>query len=355
MFDYIGKSAHGILISLGRYMKKELVWTTSENELIPCDDVNRWDRHAIALSFYNYWQSKGGELPDLNDEEIFLTELAVKIDELIPKHYFEAGVNCGEIEKRYHFEPEPKYYKRWQSPYTRELKFVYPSNEAKELQKKDYNPMFIPPTNKQLDYLIGLLKSHNLKLRTDAKITKADCELFINYFLGNVAMDRSIGLTMVDHLRPKHKQHDYSPIIKALDLFLEEGPEADFEIDINIDLLMELDDYGWVYEYIDVLTDLQILNFKNSKLLNENIPIFYVNCLNYNNHLGEFDEKYFNFIWYLFNEYDLIELVSFINTELGGYQFPAKYALISENSISEIKDSDDVIALNFKPLFSYKN
>lgn len=355
MFEYVGKSAHGISVSLGRYLKKELVWLTQKNELIPCEEVNGWDRRVIALKFYEYWRSNGNELPHPEDKEQFLLELAIKIDELIPKHYFNEGVACGAIKKHYDFEPEPKYYKRWQSPYTRELVFVYPMNETKERGEKDYNPSFINPSYKQLDYLKGLIKPLNLKLRTDVKITKEDCSLLINYFLGNVPWDRWIALAMRDYLKPKYKQHDYQPLIDEIESFLEDGEGFEIETTINKQLLIDLDEDDSLYLFLDLLKELQMLNLKHAKRLTLNKPIIYLNyCdellegLRRNNIYS--DEGFFHQIWNLHNEFELVHWGNIHEEYFWGYDESKDYIVISEDATITLEESKDVIILDFSSL-----
>lgn len=347
MFSYLNEKAHGLMISLGRYMKKELDWVTADNELMDCDDVNRLDRQAIALNFYEVWTLKGNSLPNPADEELFLTELAIKIDALIPKHYFEAGIACGEIKKDYDFQPEPKYYKRYQSYYTRDLRFVYEQNEWNERRQKDYHPRYITPSSKQLEYLISLLKANHLKLRTDQILTKEACELLINYFLGNVPLDSWISTQMLKYLKPKYKKHDYMPIINALDLFLEGDTQPALEMKLNLDFLQDLDEHDWLYDFRELLEDLQVLNLKHSKRLNKNAPIFYTDYLE----VKDYDERDSHFIGYLVAEYGVLEFASCVQSMLIDYPFPqTDYIVISEKSDAEIKEFEDALYLDFSPL-----
>lgn len=349
MFSYLNEKAHGLMISLGRYMKKELDWVTADNELMDCDDVNRLDRQAIALDFYEVWTLKGNSLPNPADEELFLTELAIKIDALIPKHYFEAGVACGKIKKDYEFQPEPKYYKRHQSRYTMLLEFVYEQNEWNERRQPNYHPRYTSPSGKQLDYLISLLKANNLKLRADKKITKEACQLFINYFLGHIPLDWWINSQMATYLRPKYKQHDYYPIIKALDTFLDEEAENEFDIKIDLEVLEKLKEYDWIHEYRELLDELQMLNLKHCKRLNKNAPIFYTDYLE----IKDYDEPESYLIAYLFSEFGLIDFATCVHSVFTEHPNPPKdFIVISEKTEGEIKDFKDALYLDFSPLFA---
>ena len=150
MFDYCVNSKKGIVINIGQFLSHNVNWLDSEGKLLPVDVINSWDRVQLAEKFTtkNYNDPRYGDNATiLENRDLFIKEVAIKLDELIPKRYF---VKFHSMNNTYNTKEDTilqKHFKNKDShKETRGLVYHYSCNNGKE-------PFVTYATKKQLDYL----------------------------------------------------------------------------------------------------------------------------------------------------------------------------------------------------------
>lgn len=91
MFEYCINSKRGIVVNIGQFLSHSVNWLDSEGKLLSVDVINSWDRLLLAEQFAtkNYNDPRFGDnAAILENRDLFIKEVAIKIDEFIPKRYF---------------------------------------------------------------------------------------------------------------------------------------------------------------------------------------------------------------------------------------------------------------------------
>lgn len=94
MFEYCSRNVASISTTLGNFLSNSIKWTDESGNLHTIETINNWDRFKIAERYINEYYAPiefGGKYNDIGgikNKELFLKEIAIKVDELIPRRYF---------------------------------------------------------------------------------------------------------------------------------------------------------------------------------------------------------------------------------------------------------------------------
>lgn len=94
MFEYCNRNIISITSTIGNFLSNNVEWKDKNNKLLSVDKINEWDRYHIAKRYMNEYFCRGLDdnrylsIGGINNKDIFLREVAVKIDEYIPRCYF---------------------------------------------------------------------------------------------------------------------------------------------------------------------------------------------------------------------------------------------------------------------------
>ena len=182
MFDYCVNSKKGIVINIGQFLSHSVNWLDSEGKLLSVDVINSWNRVQLAEQFAtkNYNDPRYGDNATiLENRDLFIKEVAIKIDELIPKRYF---VKFHSMNNTYNTKDGTILQKRFKNKdshkETRDLVYHYSCNNGKE-------PFVTYATKKQLDYLEYLAAESGYVLKNIDLLELNKARELIGFLLGN--------------------------------------------------------------------------------------------------------------------------------------------------------------------------
>lgn len=189
MFKYCERSASSITTTIGTFLSRNVNWKDDNGSLISVDEVNSWDRESIAERYlYEYFCPKkydssleaiGGE----KNKGKFIKEVAIKIDELIPKRYF-IKYNQANSEKG-HIDGgllASQFAGKDEHEITKDLIYKHKENENKGVFK--YTPEDRPVTERQLSYLVHLAEDGGYTLINFHNMTSSKASELISFLLG---------------------------------------------------------------------------------------------------------------------------------------------------------------------------
>ena len=197
MFEYCLRNKISINSSIGNFLSHAISWENSDGKLLSPDIINQWDRYSIAERYLNEYFCPieyGNNLSNIGGEknkDLFIQEVATKIDELIPKRYFVKYClkhniyNSGdgsEIAKK--FTGKDDYC------FTRSLKYKILKEKP---QRFKFNKNSIQATSKQVSYLYALSKDTGFVAKKDLyQLTMQKASELISFFKDDTTQPESL-------------------------------------------------------------------------------------------------------------------------------------------------------------------
>lgn len=181
MFSYCTRSFISITSTLGNYLSNKVSWFDDNGQLYDVETINNWSRIKIAEDYVSdYILKYDKELDTIGGEQnkdIFLKELAIKIDEFIPKRYF-----CKYNELHSNTTNNIKFSSLFKGKdehdITRDLIYTFDVNNNSLYKYPDY------ATDSQLKLLKDLLHWGGYILKSD-NLTFLDAFNLINFLSGD--------------------------------------------------------------------------------------------------------------------------------------------------------------------------
>lgn len=192
MFEYCTRSIISITSTIGNFLSHDVKWITTSGKLYSPKTINKWDRKKIATRYLEEYFCPSKYDPEysgiggVENRERFINEVAVKIDELIPKRYF---VKYHQISKKYGTTDGsylPSYFLgKDNHPETKDLIYVY-TDEKKSKPKASYKVSGeSPATEKQLSYLESLVHESGFLVKNINELNRQTASIFINFLKGD--------------------------------------------------------------------------------------------------------------------------------------------------------------------------
>lgn len=191
MFEYCSRNIISINSTIGNFLSHQVSWEDSSGELLNPDVINEWDRYSIARRYLNEYFCPIGLDENLSaiggkcNEELFIEEVALKIDELIPKRYFVKYClkhniyNSGDGR-----EIAKKFTRKDDYEFTRLLKYKILKEEP-QIFKFERNS--VQATDKQISYLLSLSEDTGFIARKDLKkLTIQEASELIGFFKDDI-------------------------------------------------------------------------------------------------------------------------------------------------------------------------
>lgn len=181
MFDYCINSKRGVIVNIGQFLSHSVNWLDTEGKLLSVNIINEWDRLQLAEQFAanNYTDPRYGDNASIiENKALFIKEVAIKIDELIPKRYF---VKFHSMNNTYNTKDGTilqKHFKNKDShKETRGLIYHYSCNNGKE-------PFVTYATKKQISYLEHLASESGYILNNTDSLELDKARELIGFLLG---------------------------------------------------------------------------------------------------------------------------------------------------------------------------
>ena len=187
MFEYCKDSTATISSKIGNFLSHKIKWIDDLGNLLPPEQINEWDRKELANKYLNEYvcfdkyDKDYLQIGGIANKIKFLNDVALKIDELIPKRYFikyhqinsNARKQDGSVlatkftDKDNHLE-------------TKDLIYAYPTSKISSSEKISTHNY---ATKKQLSYLSSLAKDSGYLIKNKYMDTTTASEL-ISFLLG---------------------------------------------------------------------------------------------------------------------------------------------------------------------------
>ena len=181
MFEYCINSKRGIAVNVGAFLSHKINWLDNEGKLVSVDVINSWDRLLLAEQFAsNYYTDPryGDNAAILENRDLFIEEVAIKIDEFIPKRYF---VKLHNMLNTYNDRDNSVIQRQFKGKdyhaETRGLIYHYPCNESK-------GPFVTYATKKQISYLEHLASESGYILNNTDSLKLDKARELIGFLLG---------------------------------------------------------------------------------------------------------------------------------------------------------------------------
>lgn len=189
MFEYCNCSESSFNTTIGNFLSHKVKWITEENTIVSVDTVNSWDRKEIATRYlYEYFCPTKYD-PNLNsiggpsNKELFIEEVAIKIDEFIPRRYFLKYNKMNQSNNSSSKNNEDNtFLGKDKHEITKGLIFKYKENESKK--PFNFNPNTVPATEKQVSYLIHLAREGGYTVINLDSLSLAKAKELISFLLG---------------------------------------------------------------------------------------------------------------------------------------------------------------------------
>lgn len=187
MFEYCSRNLISITSNIGNFLSHTISWEDSNGELFTPDVINNWDRYSIAIQYVNeYLYPKGydsniSHIGGEQNKELFINEVALKIDELIPKRYFVKYClkhniyNCGDGSRIV-----KKFTKKDDFEFTKDLVYKLSKEEPKTFV---FDRNSVQASEKQIKYLTALYKDTGFIPKKDLyQLTLKEASELISFF-----------------------------------------------------------------------------------------------------------------------------------------------------------------------------
>ncbi len=190
MFEYCRRKKRGIGVNIGEFLSHSVNWLGDEGDILPIELINEWDRVELATRFVDnkYFKPPYGDdykmIGGIENKEKFIEEVAIKIDEFIPKRYFVeyhllkntyGAIGKGDIGK--------KFKGRDNHEETKNLVYKYSCNVDKEKEKGVFTYYV---TDKQLKYLTYLAEESGYVVKNEDNLECSMASKLIAFLLGNI-------------------------------------------------------------------------------------------------------------------------------------------------------------------------
>lgn len=187
MFKYCVDKKSTIFIAIGNFLSHIVIWEEDDGTFVKQQTVNKWDRMYLAKAFYQAkYNSNANQIGGKHNEELFLKEVAIKIDELIPKRYFVKYHQ--DISNKKGSLLQQKFLGKENHEETKDLIYIFSETENRSLYRpknfKDRYKGESEATEKQKAYLFDLLKESGYMLIDEKNLTKTNASLLISFLNG---------------------------------------------------------------------------------------------------------------------------------------------------------------------------
>ena len=192
-FRYYTGNVRGLGSKIGTFLSHEVKWTTDEDNVVTfvsCEEVNAWDRTELATQFVmSFGRSCRRMIGGGENLDLFIKEVAEKIDEFIPMRYFVKYHQFLEEDSPYHDE-------LGKDGSMLRLKFKgydYHNETRGLISHYKHDGLWNPPvktgerlaTSSQLSYIKGLAYQEGLETKKLNSLSLKEAGELIDYLLKN--------------------------------------------------------------------------------------------------------------------------------------------------------------------------
>lgn len=129
MFEYCERNIISITSTIGTFLSSKVKWENEDNSLISIEEINNWDRYHIAQRYMNEYfcpkryNNSYSAIGGIENTDIFIKEVATKIDELIPRCYFRKYCIKNEIFKSNNIRLKEMFISKEDYEFTKDLEY----------------------------------------------------------------------------------------------------------------------------------------------------------------------------------------------------------------------------------------
>lgn len=199
LFEYCKRSKASIGTTLGEFLSHKVKWTHPSGRLYSPYTINNWDRKKIANRYVDEYFCTGryghtyDDIGGKGNREKFVSELAIKIDEFIPRRYF----------VKYHLSTNK--YGTMDGTYissmfkgkdahseTKDLIYVYNHERDTDVTTSNYTNKEFPVSEKQLSYLNYLADEAGFFVKNFQNLNSQTASELIGFLLGQREQPQNI-------------------------------------------------------------------------------------------------------------------------------------------------------------------
>lgn len=203
MFEYCIREDCSIVNTIGQFLSHKVKWIDEEGNLLECEIINSWDRRLIAEryleEYFHYpkndytYKCIGGS----NNKDRFLDEVALKIDEFIPKRYF---VKYHQAHNTYGSTDgtvlQTKFINKDHHEVTKKLEYHFNHSFPDYVQQIDSSTV---ATDKQISYIQSLCKECGYILKEKDNLMCANADEIIKFLTGEIEVISSESYSYLEY------------------------------------------------------------------------------------------------------------------------------------------------------------